>query len=180
MTLLAPFANLILVPLGSACTQLGLLAALAGLVFFPAARVLNAGNQVLLELFQRIIGFFAEFGGYIRVSLSWPAVGGCYALTAVFTWGLIKNPINRRRRIPLFYLLLIILSLVLAGLGWGLVQQFDPAIEMVLFDVGQGDAIFFASRGILHDGGRGTAEGYRQGVRPTCRSMGLIGWTCWF
>jgi len=174
VTLLAPFANLILVPLGSACTQLGLLAALAGLVFFPAARVLNAGNQVLLELFQRIIGFFAEFGGYIRVSLSWPAVGGCYALTAVFTWGLIKNPINRRRRIPLFYLLLIILSLVLAGLGWGLVQQFDPAIEMVLFDVGQGDAIFFAVPGgyfMMVDGG--TAEGYRQGVRPYLQEHGI-------
>ena len=174
VTLLAPFANLILVPLGSACIQLGLLAALSGLVFFPAARLLNAGNQVLLALFQRVMVFFAESGGYIRVVLPWPAVGGCYALTAVFTWGLIRNPINRRRRIPLFYLLVIILALVLAGLGGGLVQQFDPAIEMVLFDVGQGDAIFFAVPGgyfMMVDGG--TAEGYRQGVRPYLHEHGI-------
>src|SRR5690606_22093465 len=108
------------------------LAALSGLVFFPAARLLNAGNQVLLDCFLRIMGFFAEYGGYLRVFLPWPAVGGFYAVTAVFTWGLIRNPINRRRRIPLFYLLLILFSLLLAGLGWALAQQFDPALEMVV------------------------------------------------
>jgi competence protein ComEC len=174
VTLLAPFANLILVPLGSACIQLGLLAAMGGLVFFPAARVLNAGNEILLGCFHRILGFFAEFGGYLRVSLPWPAVGGFYALTAVFTWGLIRNPINRRRRIPLFYLLLILFVLVLAGLGWALAQQFDPALEMVLFDVGQGDAIFFAIPGgyyMMVDGG--TSEGYGRGVRPYLREHGI-------
>jgi competence protein ComEC len=174
VTLLAPFANLVLVPLGSACIQLGLLAAMSGLVFFPAARVLNAGNEVLLGFFNRILGFFAEFGGYIRVSLPWPAVGSLYTLTAVFTWGLIKNPINRRRRIPLFYLLLILLSLVLAGLGWALAQQFDPSFEMVFFDVGQGDAILFAIPGgyyMMVDGG--TAAGYDRDVRPYLREHGI-------
>ncbi len=174
VTLLAPFANLILVPLGSACIQLGLLAAMSGLVFFPAARVLNAGNEILLGCFHRILGFFAEFGGYLRVSLPWPAVGGFYALTAVFTWGLIRNPINRRRRIPLFFLLLILLSVLLAGLGWALAQQFAPALEMIVFDVGQGDAILFAVPGgyfMMVDGG--TAEGYGRGVRPYLQEHGI-------
>lgn len=175
VTLLAPLTNLLLIPLGSACIQLGLTAAMTGLFFLPAARVLNAGNEVLLGCFNKLLGFFAEFGGYMRVSsLPWPAVGGFYTLTAVFTWGLIRNPINRRRRIPLFYLLLILFLLVLAGLGWTLVQQSDPSLNMVVFDVGQGDAVLFTIPGgymLMVDGG--TGEGYLRGVRPYFQEHGI-------
>lgn len=175
ITLLAPLTNLLLVPLGAACVQVGLTAALSGLVFFPVARLLNAGNEILLLLLDNLVEFFAGYGGYLPVpSFPWPAAGAFYTVTVVFTWGLARNPVNRRRRIPLFYLFFIILLLALVGLGWVWVQQSDPALTMVVFDVGQGDSLLFIIPGghtLMVDGG--TGEGYTQGVDPFFRERGI-------
>lgn len=173
VTLLAPFTNLLLVPLGAACVQIGLTAAVSGLFFFPLARWLNAGNEIFLLFFTRLVEFFADWGGYLPVPLfPWPAAGAFYTVTIVFTWGLARNPVNRRRRIPSFYLILLLLLLILGALGWVWVQQPEPALTMVVFDVGQGDSILFITPGghtLMVDGG--TAEGYTRGVRPFLREQ---------
>src|SRR5690606_18217024 len=98
--------------------------------------------------FTRLVEFFADWGGYLPVPLfPWPAAGAFYTVTIVFTWGLARNPVNRRRRIPSFYLILLLLLLILGALGWVWVQQPEPALTMVVFDVGQGDSILFITPG---------------------------------
>lgn len=174
-SLLAPLANLLLVPLATLALQIGLLAAVGGLVFFPVAQVLNAGNEVILVVLRRLLQGFSLLPGYLFLE-AWPwlTVGCFYLALFIVTWGTSRNPVHNRRRIPLFYLYLAILIPALFFVGWNLRPQAKPDLRMVLFDVGQGDAILLSTAGghhILVDGG--TKEGFDTGVKPYLEANGL-------
>lgn len=167
-SLLAPVSNLFLVPVGAAAVQVGLTAAVAGSVFLPAARLLNAGNEIILGIFRRMVKFFAGYSGYISLP-PWPlpSVIAFYLLVAIITWAMVKNPVTGRRRIPLFYPLVILALVILAGVSAGWAARTDRALTVVVFDVGQGDSLLVTTPDGLRmmiDGG--TAEGFARGVQP--------------
>ena len=88
-SLVAPLANLILVPLAGLAVQIGLVAALSGLVFLPLARLLNAGNTVILDGFWQLTIFLASWPGYLRFPpWPWLTVGASYGVIFLLTWGI--------------------------------------------------------------------------------------------
>src|SRR5690554_3472795 len=118
-SLLAPIGNLILVPLAAIALQIGLLAGVSGICFLPAARLLNAGNEVVLVILRKLLQFFSFLPGYMQVkSWPWTAVLCFFGVLTIITWGLKRNPLNGRRRIPLFYLYLAVLLPCLVFMSW--------------------------------------------------------------
>ncbi len=175
ISLVGPFSNLILVPLGAIVLQIGLMASVAGLMYLPVAKLLNAGNEIIIFFFRQVVEIFSKLPGYINFS-SWPwmVVIAVYAIIGLLTWGFEINPINKRRRLPLFYILLIIGLLGLLTSGYFLWQEYKPCLELVIFNVGQGDAIFITAPGgynMMIDGG-GT-DGYQRVIRPYLEKKGV-------
>jgi len=174
-SLVAPLANLLLVPLAGLVVQLGLVAALSGVVCLPLARLLNAGNAVLIEGFWRLAVWLASWPGYLRFPpWPWLTVAACYGVIFLLTWGLTVNPVTKKRRLPLFYLLLTLVLLALAATGYYLVQELAPCLELVFFDVGQGDALLISVPGdhhLLVDGGEPAA--YTRAIRPYLQARGI-------
>ncbi|HHT04701.1 MAG TPA: DNA internalization-related competence protein ComEC/Rec2 [Hydrogenispora sp.] len=174
-SLVAPLANLILVPLAGLAVQIGLVAALSGLVFLPLARLLNAGNAVILDGFWQLTIFLASWPGYLRFPpWPWLTVGATYGVIFLLTWGMTVNPVTKKRRLPLFYILLILAVIGLVVTGYYLVQDLKPCLELVFFDVGQGDALLISAPGdyhILVDGGEMGA--YAREIRPYLQAQGI-------
>lgn len=174
-SLVAPLANLLLVPLAGFAVQIGLVAALAGMAYLPLARLLNAGNAVIIEGFWQLTVFLASWPGYLRFSpWPWLTVGASYGVIFLLTWGLTVNPVTKKRRLPLFHALLVLLLVVLAVTGYYLVQDLTPCLELVFFDVGQGDAVLISVPGDYHllvDGGETGA--YAQEIRPYLQAQGI-------
>ena len=174
-SLLAPLSNLILVPLGGFAVQLGLLAALIGVVYLPAAMLLNAGNNLLIQFFLKMIALFDQWPGYISLPpWPWMTVVAFYVIIGILTWGMEVNPINKRRRIPLFYLLLTLGLIGLLATGYFLVEAAQPQVRVVFFDVGQGDAALITVPGGYHlliDGGE--ARGYTEEIKPYLQEQGI-------
>ncbi|HEY8391403.1 MAG TPA: DNA internalization-related competence protein ComEC/Rec2 [Capillibacterium sp.] len=175
VSLMAPVANLLLVPLGGLIVQIGLVAALAGLFFFPLARLLNAGNAVLIKLFQELITLLAKLPGYLSFPpWPWLAVGASYGVIFLLTWGLAVNPVTKKRRLPLFYILLVLVLIGLLVVGAYLVRDLRPSLQMVFFDVGQGDAALITVPGDFHilvDGGEAAA--YQREIGPYLQAQGI-------
>jgi competence protein ComEC len=175
VSLVAPLANVILVPLAGIAVQIGLLASLLGLVYLPLAQLLNAGNKLIILLFRVILTFFTKLPGYVSFPpWPWMVVVAIYAVIALLTWGVEVNPINKKRRIPLFYILLTIGLLSLIITGSCLFQETQFKLKIVFFDVGQGDAILVTTPGgaqILIDGG--DAKGYNQEIKPYFKEQGI-------
>jgi len=63
VTPVAPLANLLLVPLVGLIMLLGFLGTVAGLIFFPAAVLINAGTGVLIDLFIGLAHLFSLLPG---------------------------------------------------------------------------------------------------------------------
>ena len=83
------------------------------------------------------------------------------------------NPVTKKRRLPLFYILLILAVIGLVVTGYYLVQDLKPCLELVFFDVGQGDALLISAPGdyhILVDGGEMGA--YAREIRPYLQAQG--------
>ena len=68
-------------------------------------------------------------------------MGATYGVIFLLTWGMTVNPVTKKRRLPLFYILLILAVIGLVVTGYYLVQDLKPCLELVFFDVGQGDAL---------------------------------------
>lgn len=174
-SLITPLSNLILVPLGGFAVQLGLLAALLGMIYLPLAGLLNAGNNLIIRLFLEIVEIFSQWPGYITFPpWPWMTVVVIYAIIAILTWGMEVNPINKRRKIPLFYLLLTLGLIGLLTIGYFLVEAAQPQVRMAFFDVGQGDAALVTIPGgynILIDGGE--AWGYTEEIKPYLQEQGI-------
>lgn len=175
ISVVGPFSNLILVPLGAIIVQIGLMAAVVGLIYLPGARLLNAGNEIIIFIFRQTVKIFSKSPGYIGFSpWPWMVVIIVYAMIGLLTWSLEINPVNKKRRLPLFYILLIIGLLGLLTTGYFLWQEYRPSLELVLLDVGQGDAIFITAPGgynMLIDGG--TTEAYQREIRPFLEEKGI-------
>ncbi len=174
-SLLAPLSNLILVPLGGFAVQIGLLAALLGTVYLPAAVLLNAGNNLLIQFFMKLVALFDHWPGYLTLPpWPWLTVGAVYLIIGILTWGMEVNPINKRRRIPLFYHFLILCLIALLVTGYFLVDTVQPRVRVVFFDVGQGDAVLISVPGGYHflvDGGE--ARGYTEEIKPYLLEQGI-------
>lgn len=174
-SLVAPLANMILVPLAGLAVQIGLMAALSGLVFLPLAYLLNAGNAVVIDVFWRLTEFLAAWPGYLPFPpWPWLTVAASYGVISLLTWGLTVNPVTKKRRLPLFYILLTIILIGLVVTGYYLVQDLAPQLEMVFFDVGQGDAVLISTPGghhLLVDGGEPGA--YTRAIRPYLQARGI-------
>ena len=173
--LLAPFTNLILVPLGGVAVQIGLMAACSGLVWMPLARLLNAGNTVVINLFWSLTNFWAGLPGYLTFPpWPWLTVGASYGVMALLTWSLTVNPVTKKRRLPLFYFLLTIALIALVVTGYYLIDDLAPQLKVVFFDVGQGDAILISAPGERHllvDGGETAA--YTREILPYLQAQGI-------
>ena len=131
-SLLAPLSNLILVPLGGFAVQIGLLAALLGMFYLPAAVLLNAGNDLLIRFFLELITLFNQRPGYIALRpWPWMTVVAVYVIIGILTWGMEVNPINKRRRIPLFYLFLTLGLIGLLVTGYFLAEAAQPQVRVV-------------------------------------------------
>ncbi|HHU50632.1 MAG TPA: DNA internalization-related competence protein ComEC/Rec2 [Firmicutes bacterium] len=175
VSVLTPIANLLLVPLATLALQIGLLAAVGGLFFFPAAQLLNAGNELILNILRRLLQFCSTWPGYLPAEpWPWLTVGCFYVALAILTSGVNRNPLTKNRRIPLFYFYLAILLPAVVFVGWNLIFQTNPDLIMVVFDVGQGDSILLSTTNgchILVDGG--TREGFDSEVKPYLEANGL-------
>ncbi|HEY8344911.1 MAG TPA: DNA internalization-related competence protein ComEC/Rec2 [Bacillota bacterium] len=175
VSVLTPIANLLLVPLATLALQIGLLAAVGGFFFFPAAQLLNAGNELILNNLCRLLQACSTSPGYLPAEpWPWLTVGCFYVTLTILTLGVSKNPVTKRRRIPLFYFYLAILLPAVVFIGWNLIFQTNPDLTMVVFDVGQGDSILLSTADgchILVDGG--TREGFATGVKPYLEANGL-------
>ncbi len=175
VSLIAPVANLILVPLGGLAVQIGLVAALCGLVFLPLARLLNGGNTVIINLFCQLIAFLAKAPGYLSFPpWPWLVVGVSYGVIFLLTWGLTINPVTKKRKLPLFYILLVIALVGLLVVGFYLARDLAPSLQIVFFDVGQGDAALITAPGDFHilvDGGEAAA--YHREIGPYLQAQGI-------
>lgn len=175
VSLIAPVANLILVPLGGIVVQIGLVAALCGLVFLPLARLLNAGNTVLINLFHQLSALLAKLPGYLSFPpWPWLVVGASYGVIFLLTWGLTINPVTKKRRLPLFYILLVLALIGLLVVGYYLARDLTSSLQIVFFDVGQGDAALITVPGdyhILVDGGEAAA--YQREIGPYLQAQGI-------
>jgi competence protein ComEC len=174
-SLLAPFANLILAPLGGIAVQIGLLAACCGLVWMPLAHLLNAGNTVVINLFWSLTSFWAGLPGYLTFPpWPWLTVGASYGVIVLLTWGLTINPVTKKRKLPLFYFLLFLALVTLLVTGYYLIDDLAPQLKVVFFDVGQGDAILISvpgERHLLVDGGE--AGAYTRVLLPYLQAQGI-------
>jgi competence protein ComEC len=151
------------------------MAACCGLVWMPLARLLNAGNTVVINLFWKLTGFWAGLPGYLTFPpWPWLTVGASYGVVALLTWNLTVNPVTKKRKLPLFYLLLSLALVVLLVIGYYLIDDLSPQLKVVFFDVGQGDAILISvpgERHILVDGGEAAA--YSRVILPYFRAQGI-------
>ena len=169
LPLVAPLANVVAVPLASALVPLGALAGLAGVIDPRLAQALNALTGPLAEALLAFAALAAR-----APALPWGAVGPeghVLAAGALVALALAVHGHLRWRSA-----LLVVLSA--AGVAWSLP---DPRglPELVVLDVGQGDAVVLRLGGgaaVLIDGGGVTFGGVDMGARvvvPALRALGV-------
>lgn len=169
LPLVAPLANVVAVPLASALVPLGALAGLAGLIDARLAQALNALTGPLAEALLVFAALTAR-----APAVPWGAVASEGHVLA--TCALVALALAVQRHIRWRSALLVALSA--AGVAWSLP---DPRglPELVVLDVGQGDAVVLRLGGgaaVLIDGGGVTFGGVDMGARvvvPALRALGV-------
>ena len=174
VSLIAPLANLAMVPLAGLAVQIGLAAGLLGSCLpWLAAPLLSAVN-VMLHLLIWLARFFAGIPGAAVNSGVWPwPIMLCYlACLGSLVYGLERNILSKKARWG-FAPLGLVLAAMAALTIWWQVLAVPKGLTISIIDVGQGDAIYVRAPGgrtMLVDGGDETAGtrvlGYlrRQGV----------------
>ncbi len=132
-------ANVVCAPLVGPATVLGLLAALLGVVWLPAAQLVARGAGVFAEAILRVAHLGSEMPG---AAVSWPSTPFAVGLVAIACVGAasLMPSVLRRRWVSLlvFAAWLIALSRVPTPPGWP-----PPEWAVASCDVGQGDATLF-------------------------------------
>ncbi len=167
--LAAPLVNLVAVPLASALVPLGALAGLAGVVHPALALAINAVVRPLAE------ALLAVADGAARLpSLPWGAIGSeGHALAGLALAG-VALALHGALRWRSAWLVV----LAAGALAWGLPDRHGLP-EVIVLDVGQGDAIIVRLGGgaaILVDAGGVTFGGTDLGERvvvPALRALGV-------
>lgn len=167
--LLAPLVNLVAVPLGSALVPLGAVAGLAGIVH-PELAV--AVNRLSEPLARALIGL-ADAAARLP-ALPWGEVGAeGHALVACALLALAAAARGLMRWRSAVAVLACGASVSLA------LPEAQPTPELVVLDVGQGDAIVLrlgGGRGVLIDAGGIGFGGFDAGARvvvPALRALGV-------
>lgn len=167
--LLAPLVNLVAVPLATALVPLGALAALTGLVHPALATLVNRVVEPLATGLVSLADAAAR-----APALPWAEVGVEGHLLAAC--GLAALTAAARRRLRLRSALLVLACAAAVSLA---LPERRPAPELVVLDVGQGDAIVVrlgGGRGVLVDAGAISVGGFDAGERivvPALRALGI-------
>jgi competence protein ComEC len=167
--LLAPLANLVAVPLASLLVPLGFLAAMAGLVHEGAATAVNALTGVAAGVLVAVARLAAR-----APSLPWAEIDGLGHLLFAVALTAVAAALHRRAR-PWHAATVV---LVAAAVSVAVPPRYATP-ELVVLDVGQGDAVVIRAGGahaVLVDGG-GTPRGdHDVGARivvPALRALGV-------
>lgn len=161
VSLIAPLANLVLVPLAGLAVQIGLVAGALGALWSPLAGPLLVCLGFLIDLLLLAAKFLAQLPGAAYNLGGWPAplLLGYYLFLGMVGFGVERNLLNRRLRLSLGWLT-IITAAALAVLVWWQVLAAPKGLSVTFLDVGQGDCIFIRSpdgRTALIDGGEDEA-----------------------
>jgi len=156
----ALFLNILVLPWVSLIVTLGFVASLLGVVFLPAATLINAVNYVLLNLLDWLAGIFAH--SYIDLpqiplallflSMAWPLV---FAL--------------RPKELGKYTLILGVFILC-----W-LVYPGPNALRIIFLDIGQGESIVLTRRkkALVIDCGADSARTAGDTLRMTLLKLGV-------
>ena len=167
--LLAPLANVVAVPLASALVPLGALAGLAGVVHPALAGGVNVITAPLAEALLAFAGFASR-----GPSLHWGEVGmeghlllGCALVALALA---VRSSMRWRSA--------LLVVACASAVAWS-VPDSRGVPELVVLDVGQGDAVIIRLGGgaaVLVDGGGVTFAGFDMGERvvvPALRALGV-------
>lgn len=138
ISLVSPVANLLIVPLASFITVVGFVAGLAGMIYFPMAKLFNAANWLAITALLKTVGFFSQPGW----SSYWmkPLGGGGVILYYLAIFLILKKPFRKPllNKISCAGALLLILIIFCCPFP-------KDFLECTFLSVGQGDAIFLSS-----------------------------------
>jgi len=151
LSLVSVVANMIVVPMAEMLTTLGFISSLLGLIFFPAAQVLNSFMLVLMFILENAVKFFSSIpDSFIYIAKPSVLLIIAYYLFIFHFIEVIKN--NRiKMRSAAAVVLVLLLSFPVCGAVFA-----SNDLEITVLDVGQGDSIFLREPGggsMLIDGG---------------------------
>ncbi len=165
--LLAPFVNVLAVPLAGLLVPLGFTSSLLGLVALPLARVTN----LLTELLARLLLSLVKVASY-QPALPWGEVSwlghACWAAFAVAlaVWSLRRGALKQ----------LLLVTLLAGGVSWAVPPPLS-APDVWYLDVGQGDSVLIrvAGAAVLIDGGGTVFSDYDVGEKVVLKALRALG-----
>jgi competence protein ComEC len=157
VTLAAPVANLVAVPLMGVLVPLGFAAILGGLLFAPLGRVLGAALSWLTSVLLSLVKYFGAAGhGNYRVPgpPMWLTV--LFFVAAIALAVALRSRSRGARRLGMASASLLAAGAVIMAIFPFAPHRHRGELELTVLDVGQGDALFLVSPGgttLLIDGG---------------------------
>jgi len=155
VSLVAPLANMLILPWIQFLIILGFLTVLLGAIFIPLGQFVAASVSLMLVVLKFIVSSFARLS-FACIYLPAPPfilILGYYLSLICFLGGKLSFKLNRKK---LLFAALLLLAFLVWGAALSPVPGFKDPLEVVILDVGQGDSIFIqspAGKTMLVDGG---------------------------